>query len=114
MPYGSSRSSSSGSPCQIAEHLLALDAKLLVVACNTLSAAALGALQDHARPHGRDVDMIGVLAPAAQQAVAATRTGRIGLLATPATVTSGAYERTIRAADPHVLVRSVACQDLAT
>lgn len=114
MPYGSrSREQLEGFAVQIAEHLLALDAKLLVVACNTLSAAALGALQDHLDRSGRDIDVIGVLAPAAQQAVAATRTGRIGLLATPATVGSGAYERTIRAADPHVLVRSVACPDLA-
>jgi glutamate racemase len=115
MPYGSrSRQELEGFAVQIAEHLLALDAKLLVVACNTLSAAALGALQDHLDRSGRNVDVIGVLAPAAQQAVAATRTGRIGLLATPATVGSGAYERTIRAADPHVLVRSVACPDLAS
>ena len=59
---------------------------------------------DHLDRSGRDVDVIGVLAPAAQQAVAATRTGRIGLLATPATVASGAYERAVRAADPHVHV----------
>jgi glutamate racemase len=45
-------------------------------------------------------------------AVAASRSGRLGLLATAATVSSGAYERTIRAADPHVLLESVACPDL--
>ena len=43
----------------------------------------------------------------------ATRTGRIGLLATPATVASGAYERALHAADPHVRLTSVPCPDLA-
>jgi glutamate racemase len=115
MPYGSRSPRELGTfAIQIAEHLLAIDAKLLVVACNTLSAAALQALADHLDATGRDVDVIGVLAPAAQQAVAATHSGRIGLLATPATVSSGAYERTIRAADPHVLLQSVACADLAS
>ena len=42
------------------------------------------------------------------------RRGRIGLLATPATVASGAYDRTVLAADPHVHVESVACPDLAS
>jgi glutamate racemase len=47
------------------------------------------------------------------QAVAATRTGRIGLLATPTTVGSGAYADAIAAVDPHVTLTSVACPDLA-
>ena len=115
MPYGSrSPRELEAFAVQIAEHLLAAQAKLLVVACNTLSAAALGALQAHLDATGRTVDVIGVLAPAAQQAVASTRSGRIGLLATPATVASGAYERTIRLADPHVMLESVACDDLAS
>lgn len=115
MPYGSRAADElERFSVQIAEHLLAAGAKLLVVACNSASAAALGALQDHLDRTGRDVDVIGVLAPAAQQAVAATRSGRIGLLATPATVASGAYERTVRAADPHVVLQSVACDDLAS
>ena len=59
------------------------------------------------------VDVIGVVAPATQLAVAGSRTGRIGLLATPATVASGAYERAVRAADPHVHLESVSCPDLA-
>jgi glutamate racemase len=98
---------------EIAEHLLELGAKLLVVACNAASSAALGALEHYVESAGRDVDVIGVVAPATQLAVAGSRTGRIGLLATPATVLSGAYERTVRAADPHVHLESVACPDLA-
>ncbi len=59
-------------------------------------AAALPELEAHLRRTGRDVDVIGVLAPAAQLAVAASRSGRIGLLATAATVGS----RRLRAHDP--------------
>ncbi len=98
---------------EIAEHLLELGAKLIVVACNAVSSAALGALEHYVESTGRDVDVIGVVAPATQLAVAGSRTGRIGLLATPATVLSGAYERTVRAADAHVHLESVACPDLA-
>ena len=98
---------------EIAEHLLEEGAKLLVVACNSATAAALEALERHLATTGRDIDVIGVLKPAAQLAVVASRTGRIGLLATPATVASGAYERAVMAADPHVHLESVACPDLA-
>src|SRR5262249_46001412 len=87
---------------EIAEHLLSAGAKLLVIACNSASAAAVDAVERHLRATGRDIDVIGVLRPAAQMAVVATHTGRIGLLATPATVGSGAYERAVFALDPHV------------
>jgi glutamate racemase len=95
---------------EIADHLIAEGAKLLVVACNSASAAALDALEEHL---GGEVDVIGVLKPAAQLAVVASHTGRVGLLATPATVESGGYERAIIDADPHVHLESVACPDLA-
>jgi len=45
--------------------------------------------------------------------VVASHTGRIGLMATPTTVTTGAYERSVTGADPHVHLESVACPDLA-
>jgi glutamate racemase len=98
---------------QIADHLLETGAKLLVVACNAASSAALDTLERHFEDLGREIDVIGVIAPATQLAVAGSRTGRIGLLATPATVASGAYERAVLAADRHVHLESVACPDLA-
>jgi glutamate racemase len=98
---------------QIADHLLREGAKLLVVACNSASAAALETLERHLEEIAPEVDVIGVLRPAAQLAAVATRNGRIGLLATPATVANGAYERAVAAADPHVHLESVACPDLA-
>jgi glutamate racemase len=98
---------------EIADELLDAGAKLLVVACNAVSSAALGALERYLAADGSVVDVIGVVAPATQLAVAGSRNGRIGLLATPATVESAAYERAVAAADPHVHLESVACPDLA-
>lgn len=98
---------------EIADHLLAEGAKLLVVACNSASSAGLEALERHLLDTGRDVDVIGVVSTATQLAVTGSHTGRIGLLATPPTVASGAYERAVLAADPHVHLESVACPDLA-
>ena len=98
---------------QIADHLLQRGAKLLVVACNAASSAALETLEQHLEARGIDLDVIGVVGPATQLAVAGSRNGRIGLLATPATVASGAYETAVLAADRHVHVEAVACPDLA-
>ncbi len=98
---------------QVAEELLRHRAKLLVVACNSATAAALPALQERMMQTTLGVDVIGVVKPEALQAVAATRTGRIGLLATPATVASGAYARAVAQADAHTELVSVPCPDLA-
>jgi glutamate racemase len=98
---------------EIAEELLARRAKLLVVACNSATAAALPALRRRMMETTLGVDVIGVVRPEALQAVATTRTGRIGLLATPTTVRSGAYDEAIAQADPHVELVSVPCPDLA-
>ena len=98
---------------EIAERLLGAGAKLLVVACNAVSSVALGPLERHLARVGHDVDVIGVVTAATQLAVAGSRTGRIGLLATPATVASGAYDRAVKGADPHVQLETVACPDLA-
>jgi glutamate racemase len=98
---------------EIADHLVADGAKLLVIACSSATAAALEAVERHLEATGLDVDVIGVVRPAAQLAVVASHTGRIGLVATPATVASGAYRQAIADADPHVHLESVACPDLA-
>ena len=98
---------------EIAEELLSRRAKLLVVACNSATAAALPALQARMHQTTLGVDVIGVVRPEAVQAVTATRNGRIGLLATSTTVASGAYDHAVRAADPHVDLHAVACPELA-
>jgi glutamate racemase len=97
----------------IAEEMLARRAKLLVVACNSATAAALGALRERMLTTTLGVEVIGVVEPESRLAVAASTTGRIGLLATRATVASGAYERAIAHVAPAVDVVSIACPDLA-
>src|SRR5437763_2492896 len=98
---------------EIAEELLRRRTKLLVVACNSATAAALPSLQRRMMETTLGVEVLGVVRPEALRAVAATRTGRIGLLATPATVASGAYERAVTAIDAHVTLHAVACPTLA-
>jgi glutamate racemase len=98
---------------EIAEELIARHVKLLVVACNSATAAALPALRERLMQTTLGIDVLGVVQPGAVQAVAATRNGRVGLLATPATVASGSYAKAIADADPFVKLTSVACPDLA-
>jgi glutamate racemase len=83
-------------------------AKLVVVACNSAAAAGLPRIAE-----ATGIAVVGVIAPAARQAVRATANKRVGLLATPATVASGAYERAIAMADPDVTLYSVPCPKLA-
>lgn len=77
-----------------ARHLRQFDIKLLVVACNTVSAVALDVLRVEL-----DIPVLGVIEPGARAAVAQSRSGRIGVLATAGTVASGAYVRAIAAVD---------------
>ena len=98
----------------IAEELLRRRAKLLVVACNSATAAALPRLRRRMMETTLGVDVLGVVRPEALRALAATHSGRIGLLATPTTVASGAYEEVVSMIDPHVTLHAVACPALAT
>jgi glutamate racemase len=98
---------------EIAHELLMRHAKLLVVACNSATAAALPRLRAHTTHAAEGVEVLGVVRPEAFQAVAATRSGHIGLLATPTTVASGAYSDAIGAIDPYVTLHAVACPELA-
>src|SRR5947199_7139028 len=98
---------------EVAEELLKRRVKLLVVACNSATAAALPALQRRMMETTLGVDVLGVVKPGTVQAVGTTRNGRIGLLATPATVRSGAYQRAIEDVDAYVDLVAVECPDLA-
>jgi glutamate racemase len=77
--------------------------KMLVIACNTASAACL-----HDARERYQVPVVEVIRPAVRRAVAATRNGRVGVIGTRATISSGAYADGFTAA-PHVTVTSVAC-----
>ena len=86
-----------------AAFLMHFDPKLIVVACNTASAAAIDALEASC-----PVDVVDVIRPGAAAAAEATQ-GPIGVIATEATIASGAYERAVAAIDPSRQVCSAAC-----
>lgn len=77
------------------ELLLRYPVKMVVVACNTASAYALESLRE-----GSELPILGVIGPGARAAVAATKTGRIGVAGTEATVRSQAYQKAITALLP--------------
>jgi len=89
------------------DELAGRDVKALVVACNTTSAVALG---DARRRYPMPV--LGVVRPGAAAAALATRSGRVGVIATPATVRSRAYSDAIADEDPAVVVLEHATPDL--
>lgn len=84
--------------------LLEMNIKLLVVACNTASALALSKLKKLFK-----LPIIGVIDPGAEKAVAVTRTQRIAVLGTKATIQSGAYQSAILKLAPQATVISIAC-----
>lgn len=90
---------------ELMERLVAGGVKALVIACNTASAAVLR----DARMHF-SVPVFEVIVPAVRRAVSATRNGRVGVIATTATVNSGAYQDAF-AANPHLQVYSRACPE---
>ena len=90
---------------QITRHLLDNhDVKLVVVACNTASAAALGELQEIS-----PVPVVGVIEPGVRSLVAATRNGHVGVIGTVGTVGSGAYQAAVAQAHPGVKLACAAC-----
>ena len=81
--------------------------KMLVIACNTASAAVLrDARERFSRERG--VPVVEVIVPAVRRAAALTKSGRVGVIGTTATVTSGAYDDALAAA-PDISVHSQAC-----
>ena len=79
---------------EIATYLAAQDVKLVLVACNAATSAALPQLQEELA-----LPVVGVITPEAHAAVQATRNRKIGLLATQATVEAGRYAELVHALD---------------
>ena len=84
---------------EVIRYLVGLGVKLVVVACNTATAAALEAAQAEF-----DVPMVGVIEPGARAAVLETLSRRVGVLATESTVASGAYRRAVHHLDAGIEV----------
>lgn len=91
----------------IIDALLHADVKLVVIACNTATAAALNTARERF-----DIPIVGVIAPGAQAAASATRNGRVAVISTQATLESGEYVHAIKEANPGIVVRAVAAPEL--
>jgi len=95
---------------ELAEILLAQGAKLLVVACNSATSAAGATLREDLE--GR-IPVVTVVGPESRLAAAASRNRKVGLIATPATVASRAYERALFEEAPDAELHAVASAELA-
>jgi glutamate racemase len=89
---------------QDTDFLLTKDVKMIVVACNTVSAVALDVVMKHAK-----VPVTGMIIPGAEAAVRATTKKRIGVIGTIATVNSKAYTNALRQLDGEVKTFAQAC-----
>jgi glutamate racemase len=87
----------------VMDDLVAAGVKMLVIACNAASSACLRDARER-----YDVPVVEVIVPAVRRATAATRNGRVGVIGTQATVTSGSYEDAFAAA-PDIAVTTSAC-----
>ncbi len=92
----------------VMDHLVDEGVKLLVIACNSASAACLRDARER-----YDVPVVEVVLPAVRRAVAATRNGRIGVIGTTATIASQAYDDAFAAA-PGVTLTTAACPEFVT
>ena len=82
---------------EIADLLVEEGVKLIVVACNSAESAAFYRAERH-----YDIPVVTVIEPGVKAALNATRNGRVGLVATEATVSSGAYDATMRELGPQI------------
>lgn len=105
VPYGvRSRETVRRYACEGTAFLAQHGIKLLVIACNTVSAICLDEIIAQS-----PVPVVGVIRPGARAAAAATLSGHIGVIGTEATVGSGAYERAIAETAPNLDVTQRAC-----
>jgi glutamate racemase len=89
---------------EISDLLLGRDVQMIVVACNSASAAALDQLRAHVT-----VPVIGVIEPGLRAAIAATRNRRVGVIGTVGTVASGVYQRIAAKLAPDLQLTCAAC-----
>jgi glutamate racemase len=96
---------------QVSRYLLERGAKLLVIACNSAASAGQEVAREIAAEAG--IGVVAVIEPEAEIAAALSRTGKVGVLATPATVRSGSYLRALAAQQRALTVTEVEAPDLA-
>lgn len=89
---------------QIVDYLMQFHPKMIVIACNTATAAAIDDIRSHV-----NIPVLGVISPGVRAALQQTVNGHIGVIGTEGTIRSGAYEAAIRNRSPHVRVVSQSC-----
>ncbi len=105
VPYGTrSRETIFRYATQDVNFLRTFDLKAIVIACGTVSSIALDPLAQR-----QDIPVFGVVVPTARRAAEVTKNGRIGIIATQATIRTGAYERIIAQCSPDARLFSQPC-----
>ncbi|QUO31836.1 glutamate racemase [Coprococcus sp. AF21-14LB] len=105
VPYGSkSKDNIIRYSRQIVRFLQTKDVKAIVIACNTASALALDIVRNET-----DIPVLGVVVPGAKSALQATRTKKIGVIGTEATIRSEMYTKVMKEMEPDVEVTGKAC-----
>ncbi len=89
---------------EMTSFLLQKKIKMLVIACNTATAAALDEIQRELR-----IPVLGVINPGARAAIKKTKNYRVAITGTEGTVRSGAYERALKSLNSRLYVKSLAC-----
>jgi len=89
---------------EITSFLVSRDIKLLVAACNTVSAVSLEALKQQF-----SLPIVGVIEPGARRAASVTKTGKVGVIGTEGTIRSSAYTKAIKRINPQIEVVTRAC-----
>ena len=105
LPYGTKSDKQIRQYVMVDVHFLQqFDIKALVIACNTADSVARKTVQEHF-----DLPIFRVIKPASKRAARMTENNRIGIMATPATVRTGAYAEKIRRYNPRAEVFQLAC-----
>ena len=101
---------------QAVKYLFEQDCALVILACNTASAKALRTIQqkdlpiiNSARTNGRKANVLGVIRPTVEAVPAITKTGHVGILATPATVSSESYVLELQKLSDDLVITQQAC-----
>ena len=106
LPYGTKgRDTITRYTLKAAQKLVDMGVKMLVIACNTATSAALSAVREQFAP----LPVMGVVDPGAQAAAAASANGHIVVVATEATISGGAYQKAIARIRPDAVVTGRAC-----
>ena len=106
-PYGSKAANTIRSfSMEIADFLVKSDVKMIVIACNTVSATCVEDL----RKRFPQIPILGIIEPAAKAVAGSCRAGsRIGIIGTKVTISSGAYKKAIQARNPELKIFETAC-----